>query len=118
MKIFLALLFCFAVPVFVQAQGTCGNPGVLVAESREPGPTGKLRVISYRLEKQNDKYFCLYVKMESTTNASFLIWINDDPMWANELRSGEVMIRQWPGPKVNTKVHRLFFGGGYSSFPQ
>src|SRR6185369_6691968 len=93
MKIFLALLFCFATPAFVHAQVTCGNPGALVAESREAGPTGKLGVVSYRLEQQTDKYFCLYVKMESRNNAGFLIWINDNPMWANELRSGEVTAR-------------------------
>lgn len=89
----LASLLCFAAPAFVQGQVTCGKPGDVVAQGRESAPTGKLRVISYRLEKQDDKYFCLNVKMESTTNAGFLIWINDNPMGSNELRSGEVTAR-------------------------
>lgn len=87
----LAPLFFLATPALGQV--TCGERSVVVAESRDYGPTGKLRVMSYRLENQDNKSFCLTVKMESTTNANFLIWINDNSMWAYERRSGEVTAR-------------------------
>src|SRR5689334_23424683 len=93
MKLIVIMLFWFATPAFVQAQATCGNPGVVVAEGRESGPTGKLRVVSYRVEKQDDKFFCLSVKMESTINSGFLIWINDNSMWAYERQRGEITAR-------------------------
>src|SRR5690242_4599949 len=81
-------LFCLTTPALGQWQDPCSKPGVLIAESRDAGPIGKLRARSYRLEKQDDKTFCLRVKTDS--NATSLIWINDNAMPAYERKYDEV----------------------------
>jgi hypothetical protein len=86
----LAPLCCLATQASAQTERPCAAPSPVIAQSRDTGPTGELRVRFYRLEKQSDKTFCLSVKLDSIIIGSYLIWINDNPKWAYQLRRGEV----------------------------
>jgi hypothetical protein len=49
-----------------------------------------LKVKSYRLETPGDKIFCLSVRLDSVINGAYLVWVNDDPRAAYQMRRGEL----------------------------
>ena len=85
----LAPLCCLTTQVFGQAERACAQPGVVVAQSRDSAPIGEFRIRSYRLENRDDKTFCLSVKLDNAIHAPYLIWINDNPRAAYQLRKGD-----------------------------
>lgn len=91
--------FCLASLCFLTtqafAQSPCAAPGARLFESKDSRPLAAWRMRSYRLERQNDKTFCLSVRMDLPYNRQFLIWINDNPRTAYPLKRGEV-IAQFP----------------------
>jgi hypothetical protein len=93
------------------AQSTCAAPGARLFESKDSRPLGAWRMRSYGLERQNDKTFCLSVRMDLPYNRQFLIWINDNPRTAYPLKTGEV-IAQFP---LDGDLVRTGFGGAFEA---
>lgn len=86
----LALLFCLASQAFAETERPCLALPNAVFQSRDSGPIGPSGIRSYRLVRQSEKTFCLSVKLDSSINREFMIWINDNPRRARPLTVGEI----------------------------
>ncbi|HZE69859.1 MAG TPA: hypothetical protein VE135_10080 [Pyrinomonadaceae bacterium] len=60
-----------------------------MARSANVAPVGELKFRAYRLDESADGIFCLSVVLDEPHGVS-LIWIGDDPLWAQHLREGEL----------------------------
>jgi hypothetical protein len=91
---YLASSFLLAVWLGGQAHGQvilpgCQSPTTVVTRSADVAPVGDLKFRSYRLDKSVDGVFCLSVTVDGPPTVS-LIWIGENPHWAQQLRKGEL----------------------------
>ena len=102
-KLSLRLLacLCFVVVMFVPARANprAGRvrrpqkivaPGTVIARGSNRTPTGALKVKTYRLEADGQEQFRLTVSMDNDDGGAHLVWINDDPRYAEPTNKGEV----------------------------
>lgn len=81
----------------------CGMAGTIIAQGQNTVSTGELKVKTYRLETtyhnfgtQIVKLFCLTVSLDYRPNASYLIWINEDPRAAYMMRKKGELTASFP----------------------
>lgn len=66
----------------------CESPRTLIVTSETVAPFGKLKITSYRLEESTAGVFCLSVPSDDPQIT--LIWVGDNPKWAQHLSRGEL----------------------------